>query len=116
MLSLSTFFILNLICIESVYISGVFRKIYKSDLIFPSYSMVPNSTFIKTNKFACLRICILNNFCNFVTFKNELCSLHTENAKNGFVNSSNDVLYERKIIIEYLNYSSLFLSIFNQLI
>ena len=101
MLSLTIFKSITLFGFISAHISSLFTIIPKTDLVYPNSSLVPKTSISKMSKLNCLRNCVLNEFCSYIVFKNGFCILYTEYAKKGFISSTIDSVYEKKLIIEY---------------
>ncbi|RNA41242.1 rhamnose-binding lectin-like [Brachionus plicatilis] len=65
---------------------------------------VPQTVPLKLSKNICLGQCLRNEFCSFVVFKNNICSLHTEYAFTRFVNNPNlEVVFKKELKINHCN-------------
>ena len=93
-------FLINLYNFESTH-AGSFKPLKSKDVPFANFSLVPNTKILKMTKFNCFSQCLRNEFCEFVVYKNNICSFHTEYALTRLITVNNlNVVFEKTFIIE----------------
>ncbi|RNA41525.1 hypothetical protein BpHYR1_032094 [Brachionus plicatilis] len=81
--------------------AGSFQLVKGKNLPFANFSLIPNYSPSKLSKNICFSRCLRNEFCSFVVYTNDVCSLHTEYALNRLVVDTNmKVVFRKKFIID----------------
>ncbi|RNA19947.1 neurocan core [Brachionus plicatilis] len=81
--------------------AGWFQLVKGKNFPFHNFSLVPNHSPLKLSKIICFRQCLRNEFCSFVVFQNNICSLHTKYALSRLVVVTNmKVVFQKKFIID----------------
>ena len=82
---------------------GHFKLIFKKNVPFSNYSLVPNTKILMMTKTMCLNQCLSNKHCSFAIYNQEsYCSLHTQFALKRLINNQFNSIYQKKYIIKLI--------------